>query len=543
MRLRSSIVAWLCFVLSWLAAGAPCHAGDRIATIIGNSAYDGDWGRLKNARKDAEDVARGLRKLGFEVDDQYDATSVIMNDAINMFFHRASNAQIALFYFAGHGFTLSLDDKKEGQIVPVGHKLYDVNRKLLPAVSVDDVIYKASGDSVTFLFFLDSCRDTPQQGHTPQQLERGTSLLVQRGISDINISNEANILVAYATAIGSQASDGIGSNGPFAKALLDKIATPNVSANMLLRYIEDTVGRETHQGQKVKVRFSGSPSKWEVVLNPGSTSATAKAKAPPDTPAETEALATKTEQSNVGAAQSAMLTAPSPPYRPPSAASSRQDCPDCPVMASIPPGAFLMGSTDGDPDEAIVHRVNVTRGFYMSVGEITFAEWGACVAVGGCQHTPDDRGWGRGANPVMNVSWQDAQDYVGWLSSATGRRYRLPSEAEWEYAAKSGGNEDVRGSAGGALRPSPAGTSMANRFGLVHMLGNVAEWVADCETKSYRNAPADQRPQESGACHRRGVRGGAWYDSAPALRAANRAFEDTSRRAAFIGFRVVRDAP
>ncbi|MDZ7792064.1 MAG: formylglycine-generating enzyme family protein [Xanthomonadales bacterium] len=118
-----------------------------------------------------------------------------------------------------------------------------------------------------------------------------------------------------------------------------------------------------------------------------------------------------------------------------------RDCPDCPEMVVIPSGSFQMGSPSSEPqrdsDEGPQHRVSVPA-FALAKTEVTFAQWDACVSDGGCSHRPEDRGWGRGNRPVMNVNWNDAQEYVRWLSRKTGADYRLPSEAEWEYAARAG---------------------------------------------------------------------------------------------------------
>ncbi len=119
-----------------------------------------------------------------------------------------------------------------------------------------------------------------------------------------------------------------------------------------------------------------------------------------------------------------------------------RDCPECPEMVVIPAGNFTMGSPANEPgrydDEGPRHRVTIPRAFALGRYEVTFAEWDACVQAGGCSRRPDDWGWGRGNRPVINVSWGDAREYVRWLSRKTGQAYRLPSEAEWEYAARAG---------------------------------------------------------------------------------------------------------
>ena len=116
-----------------------------------------------------------------------------------------------------------------------------------------------------------------------------------------------------------------------------------------------------------------------------------------------------------------------------------KDCDTCPEMVVVPAGEFMMGSNDGQADEKPVHKVTIAKPFAVGKFEVTFAEWDACVAAGGCKHKPDDEGWGRGKRPVINVSWDDiTKEYLPWLSRKTGKTYRLLTEAEWEYAARAG---------------------------------------------------------------------------------------------------------
>ena len=253
-----------------------------------------------------------------------------------------------------------------------------------------------------------------------------------------------------------------------------------------------------------------------------------------------------------------LLTATSP------AGTAVRECAECPKMVVVPPGRFRMGDLTGDgrPGERPIHEVTIAYPLAVGRYEVTFAEWDACVAAGGCTHRPSDLGWGRGSRPVIDVSWDDAQTYVNWLSRKTGKPYRLLSEAEWEYVARAGtttkywwGNEAdhahanygkdecCQGMAAGADRwgnTSPVGSFKPNAFGLFDTAGNLEEWVEDCMSND-EGAPADGSARLSGGgCDRRVVRGGNYMSSPRYLRSAYRSYASVDFRIYYIGFRVAR---
>ena len=232
-----------------------------------------------------------------------------------------------------------------------------------------------------------------------------------------------------------------------------------------------------------------------------------------------------------------------------------RDCDECPELIVVPSGSYKMGSIASEDGryatEGPRHVVTIGETFAVSVYEVTFAEWDACAEERGCErYRPDDSGWGRGRRPVINVSWQHAQSYVTWLSQKTNQEYRLLSEAEWEYVARSGtttayhvGPEIASFQANfgknvGATRP--VGSYRANRFGVHDIHGNVGEWVQDCVNHGYAGAPSDGRPWERVNCGRRVVRGGSWVSDPRALRSAFRGGFDSFNRSRYIGFRVAR---
>jgi len=236
--------------------------------------------------------------------------------------------------------------------------------------------------------------------------------------------------------------------------------------------------------------------------------------------------------------------------------STFQDCEICPTMAVVPAGRFRMGDLTGNGlrNEQPAHEVTIPRPFAVSIYEITYAEWDACVADGGCSHVPADDNWGRGRRALAYVSWDDAIQYLAWLSDKTGEPYRLLTEAEWEYATRAGsetlypwGNELGSGNAVclscgvGSVMTIGVGQLPPNRFGLFDTVGSQKEWVQDCWNPNHEGAPVDGSARLSGDCERRVVRGGSWYDSARFIRSASRANPVAQERQDIIGFRVARD--
>ncbi len=225
-----------------------------------------------------------------------------------------------------------------------------------------------------------------------------------------------------------------------------------------------------------------------------------------------------------------------------------------PEMVVIKGKTFLRGDTQGDEDEN--PPTPVTPGnFAIGVFEVTYREYDQfCEDTG--RDKPDDANWGRANHPVINVTWKDAVAYTEWLSRKTRKHYRLPSDAEWEFAARAGSKTKfwwgdkvgiARANCEGCkslwdgTQTAPVGRFQANPFGLHDTAGNVFEWVADCWHDKFSDAPADGSPIKKTSCGKRVIRGGAWSFPAKEIRSANRWRDFPSRRSDDTGFRVARD--
>ncbi|GGO82107.1 hypothetical protein GCM10011348_22710 [Marinobacterium nitratireducens] len=230
-----------------------------------------------------------------------------------------------------------------------------------------------------------------------------------------------------------------------------------------------------------------------------------------------------------------------------------------PDMLMLPRGSFLMGSDSklADDNERPVTRIDIGHGVALARQEVTFEQYDRFAGATG-RPLPDDGGWGRGQQPVINVSWNDARAYARWLAEQSGQPYRLPSEAEWEYAARAGttgpywwGDElgqghavcDECGSDWDGRRPAPAGTLAANPWGFHDLNGNVDEWVQDCYFDSHAGAPANGAARSEDNCEYRVMRGGSWFDIGRLVRSSSRYRHPPDTRRSSWGFRVAVDLP
>jgi len=228
-----------------------------------------------------------------------------------------------------------------------------------------------------------------------------------------------------------------------------------------------------------------------------------------------------------------------------------------PEMVEVKAGAFTMGGPmgDGASHGRWVHDENIERDFKLGKYEVTFEEYELFVKLMGTGIVKD-QGWGRGHRPAINVSWDDAKSYAQWLSEETKKPYRLPTDSEWEYAARSRGTDEVWAGTSDedqlrtyavyrTSRTAPVGSKKPNRLGLYDMSGNVWEWVEDCWPEDYQGRWRDRAVWLEGMgvdCTRRVIRGGSW-DGPGSVRSTNRAMDAVATRNHFVGFRLAQDVP
>jgi formylglycine-generating enzyme required for sulfatase activity len=518
----------------------------RVALVIANGDYAAAPG-LPNPVNDARAVAEALGRAGFSsiVRPAPNLTHAGMMAAINTFAIKARSADVAVIYYAGHG----IEIEGRNYLVPVDARFdraEDVDD--FTAVPLELVLKSVDRARRLKLVILDACRNNPFASRWALAPGGGKKRSFgRRGLAPVPV--EGDTLVAYAAEAGTEASDGpANGNSPFVRALVSNLVLPGVEVRLMFGRVRDDVVAVTKGSQRPFLYGSMGGDEFYFVpkpepLSPGTDPATGKL--------------------------------PGQSFR---------DCDRCPELVVVPAGSFVMGSPAGEEgrylDEGPQRMVTIARAFAVGKFEVTFGEWDACVAGGGCRgYRPSDEGYSPVNTPVINVSWDDAKAYVSWintLQTAGKGKYRLLSEAEWEYAARAGtttpypwGTRSARDFAnygsdtvvegigkcliGGVIglcggtggrdqwqKLSPRGSFPANGFGLFDMHGNVWEWTEDCYNGSYVGAPSDGSARRSGDCSRRVLRGGSWFVIPQALRSAIRGWNSPSGRYNSGGFRVAR---
>ncbi|MFN8348801.1 MAG: SUMF1/EgtB/PvdO family nonheme iron enzyme [Spirosomataceae bacterium] len=510
---------------------APVGTERRLALVIGNKDYQ-NVSRLNNPLNDADDMATALRTLGFEVILRKNLTQSEFLRSIDEFGDRLRQYDVGLFYYSGHG----VQHNGDNYLVPI-----DANAKTAPeieyaCVKLGRTLAKMEGANLKVsLALLDACRDSP--------FPAGTKSTTAKGLNIPN--NPPGSFVAFSTRAGSTADGNQqGRNGLFTAELLRHLTTPNLGIRTILD--------RTTQGVSSRSNKSQIPGRYDELTGDFVFVETTPpiAKTEPYTPSKREEpVCTEPVKPNT-----------TPSERPNVLGKGTKSFLDLPFadMAYVEGGTFQMGDTrnEGETDEKPVHSVTVSS-FYMSKYEITQRQWES-VMGSNPSYFKDCADC-----PVERVSWEDVQVFLGKLNVRTGGNYRLPTEAEWEYAAGGGSNNRTRfGNGKDVLDATEAnfnaevehkksysitgeyrvktvkvGSFRSNGLGLYDMTGNVLEWCSDWY--GAYSSGSQSNPTGSATGSNRVFRGGSWRNYPAFSRLSYRYGTAPLYRDNDLGFRVV----
>ena len=550
---------------SFLPSAAPPIPGRLVALVIANGAYPD--APLQNPVVDAGLVGESLKRIGFAVTVKTNVDLDGFEQALSDFAAASKGADVALFYFAGHGFSVAADGIQQNLLMTTSSNFQAKSEIALRqgGEPLDHVEETVIGRARATLIFIDACRNVPVLAH------RGIG---SRGFAPIDPSSAEGAYVVLSTRQGKTAEDGeAGQGSPFARAVAATLPTAGLRIEDAAARIRKKVREETSDAQDPDVVRSDLPEGGVVLMGGGSPPpAVASLEAPP--PADSPSAVPQTPAPVPAAEPPAAPVSVGPP--PKIAANDAggevfKECDECPEMVVVPAGKSMLGSPPGESGrqtfESAPHLVEIAKPFAVGRYAVTFAQWDACYAEGACGHRRlGDLDFGRGKRPAIFVTWAEAQLYVQWLKRQTGQPYRLLSEAEWEYAARGCRNlkcayapfwfgaikpelavYDSRRSYDGSpkadprLKTEPVDSGPANPFGLYNMLGNVRQWTQDCWNPAPSAVASNGAPVLSGDCSARATRGGSWADEPSKLRAASRDYESVDEGSERIGFRVARD--
>ncbi|SEA29719.1 SUMF1/EgtB/PvdO family nonheme iron enzyme [Paraburkholderia sartisoli] len=589
-----------------------------VALVIGNGDYPGH--ALENAPRDALRMRDALAARGFDVITRTDASSQAMKAALAEFARRLRHGGTGVFYFAGHGFQLAnatmllpsgVDARAPASLVTDGlnldatfHAMSEPRPHKLNLVILDTCLNNpfdaantgnVTPPSQTMIAYATApggfAADGPRGGVFTDALLHELSGAATHDVATLLARVAANVRVATGGAQRPQlvsSFDRGPATGAFGHDATQpaRVSVASVDAEApITLHSRGILPKDSSEQYELtfwdSIKDSTYPSDYEAYLKayPNGRFATlaharidrlrAAAKTQPAPEATRTAPASTPpplppEKPRTTAAAPAPTPAPAAatPAKAPAVAAARsvnngesKDCATCPVMVSLSPGSFPMGSATDDPSERPVHHVTIEAPFAIGKYAVTIEQWNACVDAKACPPLSSDNNPSKTA-PARDLSWDDAQAYVKWLAKTTGKPYRLPTEAEWEYADRGGtttqywwGDRMTKGTANckdcgdpwHKEGPENVGTFAANPYGLHDMNGGVWEWVSDCWHNSYQGAPADGRTWDAPGCNMRVIRGGSWREGASYMLTSTRFRYSASVRQSQDGFRVAKD--
>jgi formylglycine-generating enzyme required for sulfatase activity len=556
MTSRLSVFVLLCLLCTAVIAAAQQNEPEqRFALLIGNANYPDASTPLTHPTRNAKLLSDELQRSGFDVDVKENLGKEELQRALDGFRQKVKPGSVALIFYSGYGLQMG----RQTYLIPINAQVWTENDIRRDGISVETILSDLNGRGARVkLLILDASRRNPYE-------RRFRS--APAGLASIDAPT--GTLVMSAAAPGKVINEAEGESSIFVGELIKEMRAPGLTAEEIFSRTRVGVSRISN-GEQVPWVSSSLTDDFYFNRPPPRVATTPPGGRPPSPPQQTLPSPPPQQQAAPPASpppQAApppappprVTAAPPPRIEPPARASLKagdvfRDCGDCPEVVVVPAGEFEMGSNDFEFEKPI-HRVRIDQSYAIGRREVSFDEWDQCVAAGACRHRPDDRGQGRGTRPVIDVSWRDAKAYTTWLSQKTGQKYRLPSEAEWEYAARGGtkttfwwgaavGNRFANCRECGTnvgQQPMAAGSFSPNPFGLYDTAGNAAEWVEDCWNDSYRNAPRDGAAWTIGQCGLRVLRGGAFDSQSRYLRSASRFRYDADVRYVANGFRVVRE--
>src|SRR5262249_4995639 len=423
------LLFWLCLsvVSAMLTSSAlPQQRAARVALVIGNDSYPDASTPLSTTIKDARTLADEFRRSEFEVDLKENVGKEDMQRAIDAFTGKIRSGTAALFYFSGYGIQVA----RQTYLIPVNAQVWTEAEVRRDGISVDSLLAEMhrKGAKVKIII-LDAARRNPFERRF-RASAAGLAALDAAG----------GTLASSSAAPGKVINDSTGANSLFVSELIKEMRSPNLTAEEVFNRARIGVSRASNNEQVPWVASSLLEEFYFGTSRPVATAPATPSPAP--TPAPAQPPAPSPARPAAAPAPQASSTAPATVVEPGrgdfKAGDMFRDCSDCAELVVIPAGSFDMGSPT--EYENPVHRVTIAKPFAIGRYEVTFDEWDKCVEEGGCKYRPEDRDWGRGKRPAVNLSWLDAKAFPTGLSQKPGQSYRLPSEAEWEYAARGGTN-------------------------------------------------------------------------------------------------------
>lgn len=503
----------------------------RTALVIGNSTYS--FGPLKNPVNDASDMAAVLQRLGFTVTLKKNTRQQEMEESIREFGNRLKRGGVGLFFYAGHGIQIS----GKNYLIPIGARIDKETDAKYQAIDAEMVLDEmAHAGNPMNIVILDACRDNPL-GRSLRSAGRGLAI-----ISDA----PQGTFITYSTSPGKTASDGKARNSPYTSALLQAIREPGLPIEQVFKKVRQ---RLTHETGGKQIPWELSSLQGDFYFSRGPISSLVDAEDSKDVSVTKPVVVKKpttTEPTPLVVQKAADVAMGPLPSMPPTDGKTFISSTLGAKFTLIPAGTFTMGSPsteEGRYAGEIQHRVTISRSFYMQTTEVTQGQWRQVMGSNPSHFIScgDDC-------PVENISWNDVQEFIRKLNSREGKgKYRLPTEAEWEYAVRAG-SEDARYGDIDSIawyyrnanqKTHSVGQKRPNAWGLYDMLGNVKEWCQDWYGYYTANSVTDPEGPSSGS--NRVVRGGAFDDSASSARAATRNDYIPDRGGyVTVGFRLLR---